>query len=240
MPKKKLIKSTLIIIALSLICMYIYDNYKVEVTTSFIIKEKESCKDNLKKYIKIGKNTFYLYCLEDVVVDYTDRTLELNKALEAKQMDVDTIKELSEKKYSLNNEKINFYQNKNISMLECIHNDGNTYIIGKNFEYTEGMCNSKPYLSKYEKDYYILDISPSKTENFMYVTLRDLETEKVDTITMDNTYELKEDCVYTFTFGKYNNKIITDIKNEFSENVLLDITFKQSEQELLEETVIIN
>ena len=165
MPKKRIIESIIIIIILGFVCKYIYDNYRVEPTTSLIIKEEVDCKDNIKEYYTTDKITFYLDCIDDVVVDFTDRTLELNKAYEARQIDIDAIKKLLKKKYTLNDKKVNYYENENIGMIECIFDNKTNYIFGKDIEYSEGICNERPYLTKFTKEYLVLDVSKSKTKD---------------------------------------------------------------------------
>lgn len=224
MPKKQILGSILIIVLLCFVCKYIYDNYKVEPTTSLVIKETTDCKDSIKEYYTNEKENFTIYvdCIDDVVVDFTDRTLELNKAYEARQIDISTIKKLLKKKHIIK-DKVNYYQGENISMLECIFDNKTNYIFGKDLEYTEGICDERPYLTKFEKTYYVLDVSKSKTKDITYLTIKDETLDEVTTISINNDFELVEDNTYIFTFGKYNNNATNDIKTTFAENVLLDV-----------------
>jgi len=234
MPKKQMLGSILIIVVLCFVCKYIYDNYKVEPKTSLIIKEEAECKDSIKEYYTTDKITFYLDCIDDVVVDFTDRTLELNKAYEARQIDIDTIKKLLKKKYTLNDKKVNYYENESIGMIECVLDDKTNYIFGKDIEYSEGLCNSRPYLTKFTKEYLVLDVSKSKTKDLTYVTLEDEELDEVTTISLDDKYLLKEDTTYKFIFGKYNNKTENDIKSIFTNNVFLDTEeVKENKEEII-------
>ena len=223
MKKIQILKIGLLLIALCLVCKYIYDNYRVIPTTTLSVKEMEECDNSLKDYYSTDKGDYYLYCIDDAVVDFTDRNLELDKALAARQIDIDTIKGMLTKKYSLNNKKVNYYQNDDISILECINKDKTNYIVGKNFEYIEGMCDPKPYLTTYTKEYYVLDISNSKTKDIIYLTLKDDVVDEVDTISISNTYSLKEGITYSFTFGKHSKDTLTTIKDIFKSDVLLDI-----------------
>lgn len=223
MKKIQILKIGLLLIALCLVCKYIYDNYRVIPTTTLSVKEMEECDNSLKDYYSTDKGDYYLYCINDAVVDFTDRNLELDKALAARQVDIDTIKGMLTKKYSLNNKKVNYYQNDDISILECINKDKTNYIVGKNFEYIEGMCDTKPYLTTYTKEYYVLDISNSKTKDIIYLTLKDDIVDEVDTISISNTYSLKEGITYSFTFGKHSKDTLATIKDIFKNDVLLDI-----------------
>lgn len=230
MPKKQIVGTILILIALSFICIYIYKNYKVESTTKLLANKNGECKNELVEYYKTDKETYYLYCLNDVIVDYTDRTLELNKAMAARQMDKENLLKLVSKKYSLSDGKINYYQSDEIGILECIFDGKTNYIIGNNIEYKEGMCNDFPYLSIFKKTYTVLDVSNSKTQDMLYLTLKDILTDEVATISIDNEYVFIEDTDYEFEFGKYKDVVGTSIKETFDENVLLNVN-KISEQE---------
>ena len=222
MPKKQIFGSILIIILLGFVCKYIYDNYKVEPTTSLLIKETVDCKDSIEEYFSNDKVTFYLDCIDDVVVDFTDRTLELNKAYEARQIDINGIKKLLKKKH-LVKDKVNYYQGDNISMIECIFEDKTNYILGKDLEYSEGMCSARPYLTTFTKEYLVLDVSKSKTKDLTYITLKDETLDEVTTVSVTGKYEMNEDSYYTFTFGKYHNSELNDIKTTFTDNILLSV-----------------
>ena len=87
MPKKQIFGSIIVLVLLSLVCMYIYDNYKVVNKTKLIIDKKDNCIGNLDLYYTDSNgNNYYLYCLDDITVDYGDRKLDLNKALNRKVM----------------------------------------------------------------------------------------------------------------------------------------------------------
>ena len=84
MPKKQIIGSIIIIIILSFICMYIYDNYKIEAKTTLVV-DSETDEKGIKEYYSDKNANYYLYNIGGVEIDFTDRDLELNRALEAKQ-----------------------------------------------------------------------------------------------------------------------------------------------------------
>ena len=223
MPKKQIFGTILILVILSFICIYIYNNYKVESTTKLIANNNNECKNELVEYYKTDKETYYLYCLNDVVVDYTDRTLELNKAMAARQMDKENLLKLVSKKYTLNDGKINYYQNDELGILECIFDDKINYIIGTSIEYKEGMCDEFPYLSMFTKNYIVLDVSKSKSNYMTYLTLKDNELDEVSTISINSEYDFVEDTEYAFKFGKYKDIIGNSIKDIFEENILLGV-----------------
>ena len=224
MPKKQIIGSILILIVLCFICKYIYDNYKVEPKTTLFIRETADCKDSIEEYYTNDTLTIYLDCIDNVIVDFTDRTLELDKAYKARQIDIDTIKKIIKKKHTIIKDKVYYYQDDNLSMLECIFDDKTNYIFGKDIEYTEGMCSKQPYLSTFSKEYFVLDVSKSKTKNLIYLTLKDEELDEVTTVSITGKYDLKEDTYYNFIFGKYHNVDSNDITTVFNENILLGAT----------------
>ena len=110
--KKNVVKSILMLIVLSVLCIYIYDNYKVQVVTTVDIIEKDSCnKEITNYYTDRNNNNYYLYCLDDVIIDYGDRTLELNKSLDVKQIDMEYILSTLNLDYQFDNELIKYYKN---------------------------------------------------------------------------------------------------------------------------------
>ena len=224
MPKKQILGTIIIIIILSFICMYIYDNYKVEIETNIIAEASKG--SGIKEYYKDSKkNTYYLYDLNNIIIDFHDRTLDLDRALESKQIDLDFIMGHVEKKYSLNNEKIIFYQDTDFSLLQCTKEDGKiNYIFGPlNMDYKEELCYEQPYICTFNKTYSILDISPSKKANIYYLTLSD--SNEVETIQVENKYinELVVGNTYIFTFGSLNETIEDNIKDIFINNTLLSV-----------------
>ena len=227
MPKKQIFGSIIIIIILAFICMYIYDNYKVESKTSLIVENSDN--EEIKEYFKDKKgNGFYLYGLDDVIVDYTDRTLELDRALEAKQITVEEVLDFLKKQYELNDNKVIMYQNNDLAILQCKLDNGKTnYILSKpGIVYQEGLCNQKPYLCTFTKTYYVLSINEGKNDKKLYVTLRNDLSEDVDTIEMDKdtASNLIKDSYFEFRFASIDRKIEESIKEIFSNNQILSIS----------------
>ena len=223
MPKRQIIGSVIIIIILSFICMYIYDNYKIEAKTVLIPESVNNL--GIREYYKDKNNGYYLYNIDGMEVDFTDRDLELNKALEARQISIEEILELLTQKYSIENATL--YQNEDISVLECKLDNGkyNYLFGGSSMEYKEGMCSDKPYLCKFDKIYYVVDISPSKVSDDMYITLRsdyDTETSTIE-VSKDISIKLLENNYYSFTFASSNKFIDGSIKEIFDNNMILDI-----------------
>ena len=238
MPKKQILGMGIIIVILSLICMYIYDNFKIEVKTTIVVNYSE--KDELLNYYQDRDNNhYYLLGLDNIIIDYTDRTLDLYRALDTKQIDMDFIFENVKKKYSLNDEKVNFYQNSDFSLLECIKDDNTkNYIFGKNvMDYREGLCSDEPYLCSFNKKYYVLDITDSKDNKFKYLTLRSLSTGEVDTIKLSGDYleNLYIGQYYIFEFASVNNSVDTTIKDTFNNNIVLEVTPDNTIEQVNEE-----
>ena len=227
MPKKQILGMVIIIVILSFICMYIYDNFKVEVKTTIIADYTDS-NELIDYYKDRNNNNYYLLGLDSIIIDYTDRTLELSRALDTKQIDMDFIFENLTKKYSLEDEKINFYQNSNFSLLECIKADNTkNYIFGQNvMNYNEGLCEDEPYICSFYKKYYVIDVTDSNNNKFKYLTLRDLTNNEVDTVKISVDYldEMLIGETYVFKFASINSVIDSNIKDIFNNNTVLDMT----------------
>jgi len=231
MTKRQILKMIIVIIILSFICIYIYDNYKVENVTKLVINEKEECNGNLDLYYtdKEGNN-YYLYCLDEIIVDYGDRTLDLNKALERKQITMDFVYEEVKK-----DGKVNTYwdggsikyNNNDFSLLKCQTTLGNNdYYFGpSSMTKKEGFCIEEPYTCSFVRTYLILDTSISNDENYIYLTLKEYQDEEVVTVKIDKTLvpEIVEDNYYEFRFTSTGKSNETDIKSIFESNKLIEI-----------------
>ena len=226
MPKKQILGVGIIIVILSFICMYIYDNFKVEVETKVVVNYSDN-EELLEYYRDSDNNGYYLLGLNSIIIDYTDRKLDLDRALNTKQIDMDFIFENLKEKYSINSDKVKFYQNNDFSLLECIKDDGTkNYIFGKDvMNYKESLCKPEPYLCSFSKKYYILDITDSNDLKFRYLTLRSTTNGEVDTIKMKSS-ELDSIYIgqyYTFKFASLNNVVDGSIKEIFNNNSILYI-----------------
>lgn len=231
MPKKQIFGSIIVLILLAFICMYIYDNYKVVNTTKLIVEEKENCIGNLDLYYTDSKNNnYYLYCLDKITVDYGDRTLDLNKALERKQIGMDFVYDEVKKDGDVITYKDGGslkYSNNIFSLLSCQTVDGNNdYYFGpSNMEYREGFCREVPYTCSFTRTYLVLDISDSNDENYVYLTLREFQEEEVVTVKVKRSLAsvIIEDNNYEFKFASTGKSTNLDIKSLFESNTLLSI-----------------
>ena len=232
MSRKQILKSIIVLILLSFICIYIYNNYKIENVTKLVINENEECIGNLELYYTdTDGNNYYLYCLDGIIVDYGDRKLELNKALDRKQITMDFVYEEVKK-----NGRVNSYwdggsikySNDNFSLLKCQTIAGNNdYYFGpSDMEKREGFCQDLPYTCSFTRTYLILDTSISNDENYIYLTLREFQAEEVVTIKIEKAIvpEIIEDSYYAFKFASTGKSDKTDIKTLFESNRLLEIT----------------
>ncbi len=223
MPKKQLIGSIFIIALLSVVCIYIYDNFKVVKKTEIIAYNGDD--DKISEYYINDKNGYYMYGLDSIVVDYTDRTLELSKALEARQITIEEVLTHLTRQYGLND--VVMYQNDNFSVLECKLSSGKTnYIFSKpGITYQEGLCSNIPYLCSFSKTYYVLDISNIKNSASKYVTLKNSQSEEVATIQLeeDLALRLEEKKYYKFEFASVDKEIEVGIKAIFDNNMVLNI-----------------
>lgn len=231
MPKKQILGSIIVLILLSFVCTYIYDNYKVVKETKLVINEKKNCIGNLDLYYtdKDGNN-YYLYCLDSIAIDYGDRILDLDKALTINEIGMDFIYDEVKK----NGETITYkdggslkYSNNNFSLLSCQTVDGNNdYYFGpSNMEYREGFCMEKPYTCSFTRTYLILDTSDSNDEKYMYLTLREYQEEEVVTVKVEKELisNIIEDTYYEFKFASIGKSKNTDIEKLFKSNRLLSV-----------------
>ena len=231
MPKKQIFGSIIVLILLCFICMYIYDNFKVINTTKLIVNKKENCIGNLDLYYTDSKgNNYYLYCLDSLIVDYGDRTLELNKALDRKQIGMDFVYEEVKKDGDVITYKDGGslkYSNSNFSLLSCETLDGNNdYYFGpSDMEYREGFCKEFPYTCSFTRTYLVLDISDSNDYEFIYLTLREFQEEEVVTVKVKRELAsfIIEDNNYEFKFVSTGKSSNVDIKSLFESNTLLSI-----------------
>lgn len=234
MPKMQIFKGTIIIVILAFICMYIYDNYKVETKTTIVVRNSATCSNNLKEYYKDSNNNkYYFYCIDDIIIDYTDRTLELKRALEAKQIDMEFVLSNLNKEYSVKDKKLTYYKNDDFSIIKCKTQSGKyNYIFGtKDMEYKEGVCEDTPYLCKFSKTYYVLDVNESKNKDNIYLTIKNDINSEVETIKLDSKYvnDLTENSYYQFDFGSKKEKIDQDIKDIFTNNTLIKVSLVEND-----------
>lgn len=236
MPKRQIIGSILILIILSFICMFIYDEFKdrkEERQTKLVVEGKNS---GLTLYYQdSNKKNYYLYDFSQVTVDYGDHSLDLNKALEAKQITVNEIISL------IGTDNIIHYKdggstkiyNQNLSLLQCQTIDGNEdYYFGpSNMQYAEGFCREVPYICSFIRTYLVLDISDSNDKKYSYLTLKEFQSEEVTTIKVEKelVFDIEEDQYYEFQFGSLTENDKTDIKNLFDSHLLLSISHTEKE-----------
>lgn len=229
MPKKQIVGSILIIIVLSFICMVIYDRFKIEKEIQLAVSENQNCHGNLDLYYTdSNQNHYYLYCLNHMIVDFGDRTLELNKALEAKQINMDFVFSNLKKKDTFDDGGSVIYRNSDFALLQCNTLEGNhdTYFGPSNMQYREGFCKENAYTCSFIRTYLVLDVSDSNDDNFIYLTLREFQGEEVVTVKVNRELnsEIIEDSYYEFQFASTGKSIETDINTIFNSNQLLAIT----------------
>lgn len=230
MPKKQIFGSIIMLIILSFICMFIYDEFKDRKDDRKISLLTDTGKNQLVLYYSDNENNnYYLYGLKSITVDYGDRTLELNKALEARQISISDIYNIigEDNKISYDDGGSVKISNGKISFLQCNTLDGNKdYYFGpSNMEYREGFCNNSPYICLFTKTYLILDISNSNDSKYVYVTVRNSQDEEVVTAKTDE-YILKdvsEDEYYEFTFASTGKSISDKNKAIFENNKLISV-----------------
>lgn len=236
MSKKQIVGSIFILIILSFICMFIYDNFKDakgERQTKLVVEGNNS--GLTLYYTDSSKSNYYLYDLDKIIVDYGDHSLELDKALEAKQITVNEIISL------IGSDNIIHYKdggstkiyNQDVSLLQCQTIDGNEdYYFGpSNMQYAEGFCREVPYICSFIRTYLILDISDSNDKKYSYLTLKEFQSEEVTTIKVEKELvsDIEEDQYYEFQFGSLTENDKTDIKSLFDSHLLLSISHTEKE-----------
>ena len=243
MTKKQMLGSIIILVILSFICMFIYDQFKDEQKerkTQLLVEQGD--KELTLYYTDLENRNYYLYGLNEIIVDYGDHTLELNKALEAKQISMNEVISLigneNEQSYwDGGSIKIN---NEDLSLLQCHTLDGNQdYYFGpSDMEYKSGFCEADPYICSFIRTYLVLDISDSNDEQYVYLTLRAFQDEEVVTVKVEKnlTNEIVEDYYYEFQFAYLGKEDKEDIQSIFENNRLLTIvaTDKQGLEQINE------
>lgn len=231
LSRKQVLGSIFILIVLSFICMFIYNNFKEkkeERQTRLIVEKGDN--DLTLYYTDSNQKNYYLYGIDKITVDYGDHSLELNKALEAKQIKMDEVIQLIGKKNEdsyWDGGSIKIY-NKDLSLLQCQTIDGNQdYYFGpSHMSYVEGFCKKTPYICSFIRTYLVLDISDSNSEEYSYLTLRGFQDEEVATVKVDKklVQDIEEDQYYEFQFGSLTTGDGKDIKNLFESHLLLSIS----------------
>lgn len=233
MTKKQILKSALILIVLCFVCKFIYEEFKVDegiIKTKLVITETKENNKKLNLYYTEKGINYYLYGLDNIMVDFGDHDLALNKALEAKQINMnfvlDYVKENGQANSYWDGGSVK-YNNRELSVLKCQTLEGNSdYYFGpNNMEYKEGFCEDEPYICSFVRTYLVLDISESNDENYSYLTLREFQGEEVVTVKVKKelTTDMIEENYYEFKFGSLGNSE-EGIKNIFDNNLLLEIT----------------
>lgn len=229
--KRKIIEGILAIILLSFACIYIYDKFK-DMKDNNVIKivsnTSNDCEKGLSKYYTDSdKNNYYLYCLDELDVDFGNRKLELNKALDLKQVDMEFVLDKVKEVDTFKDGGSILYRNDDFSILQCNTIDGNhDYYFGpSDMKYEEGFCKNDAYLCSFTKTYLLLDISSSNDSNFVYLTLKEFQDEDVVTKKVNSSvlHNLEEDHYYEFKFGSFGNNVSNNISDVFDNNILLNV-----------------
>ena len=239
MPKKQIFGSIILIVILSFVCMYIYDNFKVEKETKLIIEQGNN-NNTIINYSSTKKADYYLYNIDSIIVDFSDRKLELNKALEMKQISIDDVLEFVSEKANFNDGNTILYQNDNLSVLECRFEDKTNYIFSNHtFSYRDSYCNEITYQCAFTKTYYVLDINNTKSKDDVYLTLKNNATGEVATIEIEKEKikDLEANKYYAFKFASTNDRIDKDIRSIFEGNRILEITLVTDSTKLVNENI---
>lgn len=232
MSKKQMLLSAIILIGLCFICKFIYDNFKVPeevMKTEIIIDQDKDCNNGLSLYYTDSrKRDYYLYCLDEIIVDFKDHSLPLNRAIDTKQITMDSFLNeylnISFKEEYKDGGSIHYYGD-NISVIQCNTIDGNNnYYFGpKSMKYEEGFCKEESYVCSFTKTYQVLDISDIN-DSYSYLTLKQYNNEEVASVKVKKELitDIVEENYYEFRFGSIG-KGEENIKAIFEEQYLLSI-----------------
>lgn len=229
--KRKVIECILAVILLSFACICIYNRFedrKDNIITKIVSSVSNDCEKGLSKYYTDSDdNNYYLYCLDELDVDFGNRTLELNKALDLKQIDMEFVLGEVKKVETYRDGGSILYKNDSFAVLQCNTVDGNhDYYFGpSDMKYEEGFCKRGAYLCSFTKTYLLLDVSPSNDSNFVYLTLKETKEDDVVTKKVNNNglVNLEEDRYYEFKFGSFGTNTSNNISDVFDNNVLLNV-----------------
>ena len=95
------------------------------------MKETGNNNKTVVNYLNTKKIDYYLYNIDNIIVNFYDRKLALNNALEMKQISMDEVLGYLEEKVNMNNGKTVLYQNNDFSLLKCdLENDKTNYVFG--------------------------------------------------------------------------------------------------------------
>lgn len=233
MSKKQILLSVIILISLCFVCKFIYANFKVSeevMKTEIIVNQDKDCDNGLSLYYTDSrKRDYYLYCLDEIIVDFKDHSLPLDRALETKQINMNDL--LNEHlnitfKENYDDDGTVHYYGDDISVIECNTIDGNNnYYFGpKSMRYEEGFCEEESYICSFTKTYQVLDISEIN-DDYSYLTLKQYDNEEVASVKVSKDYigNIIEESYYEFKFGSIGKGEET-IKSIFENQLLLSIT----------------
>jgi len=85
------------------------------------------------------------------------------------------------------------------------------------------MCAKEPYICSFDKMYYVIYIGDNKTNDNMFLTIKDDDDTATIQVSKDIANKLSENKYYSFTFGSTNEEIDDNIKSVFDNNIILDI-----------------
>ena len=120
------------------------------------------------------------------------------------------------------------YTNAGLTLIKCNTLDGNKdiYIGPKDMEYQESFCkNPDSSVKTFTKTYEVLNVTWSNSDEFIYLTLRQLQFEEVETVKVAKSlnYDITAGKNYEFTFENTNAFIEDNIKSIFTNATLTRI-----------------
>lgn len=183
---------------------------------------------NIKPYFVNEEKTIYTYNIKSIKYKGKELNTDINII-----NTINLIKNSITKKEIFKDGGSILYKGNNINILTCNTLDGNNdiYIGNTKMTYENDFCKSE--VLTFEKTYELISIMPGNNEEYIYLTLKDInknndeETVKIpyQSLTFTN---LTNNTIYNFTF-KTETKNITEsnIKTIFMKSKIINITLEK-------------
>lgn len=201
---------------------------KYDSLVNFSTKVTDNCKGNITEYYKIGDETIYYYCLDNLVINDNITLKEYFKHTKNNGYFKFLINHLSNPTVdNLFDGGTIEYHTHDITIIKCNTLDGNKdiyfgpYDMNVTKAYNNGVCGKgNNNESTFTKTYNIESISSGEEENIYYVTLSLFQSYK-DIALIKTSQKLEVGKNYEFTFKNSNYNINEDKISSIFENAEL-------------------
>lgn len=237
MKKIQMIIFFIIIIATSLFIgsflgFRVSNNKSLNNTPKIVTVESPTCQ--IDDYIGFSDYNIYTYCIEHILLVKSGNLVELKNNLRNQENYinnminnlklVDTIPEKAEIYVDEDN-----YSSNGLKLIKCNTPKGNKdiYIGPKDMEYQESFCQNKDTsLKTFTRTYEVLNVTPSNSDEFIYITIRQFQYEEVKTykIAKNLNYDIIPNSYYEFTFQYTIESIVDNLDSIFNTATLISVT----------------